>query len=149
MINECAAHLCLIHTTPKQENRVALILRAWDVETFASRMKEQRYSHVGTPGPILKPLFHRYIFAIFKAYEFHKVRFTRGVHHVVNFGGKLIAIGDELIVIIRHDLIEAVISQSHYSPRSVYLSGSCCYRKSADSRARFDAFVTASLSVTK
>jgi transcriptional antiterminator RfaH len=49
-----------------------------------------------------KPLFSGYIFARFDCQTLlHKVRFTRGIHHVVSFGDAPIPVDNELITIIR------------------------------------------------
>lgn len=90
-----------IRTHARQETRAEENLRSWNVETFAPRIRERRYSH-GTYVPKIKHLFPRYIFARFKGDEmFHKVTFTRGVEYIVGFGGKLTPVEDEIIEVIR------------------------------------------------
>jgi transcriptional antiterminator RfaH len=90
-----------IHTHPRQENRAESNLRAWEVETFAPRLKECRYSN-GVLVQMVKPLFSQYIFARFSAQDMlHKVSFTRGVSSVVSFGSSPTPIGEEIIEVIR------------------------------------------------
>lgn len=90
-----------IRTHPRQETRAEENLKAWNVETFAPRIRERHYSY-GTYVPKIKHLFPRYIFARFKGHEmFHKVSFTRGVEYIVGFGGQLTPVEDEIIEVIR------------------------------------------------
>ncbi len=88
-----------IHTKPKQEDRADSNLSAWRIRTFNPKIRERRHSFTqGHPTYGTKPLFHRYIFAHFKASELlHKICFTRGVLSVVSFGGNPIPIDDEII----------------------------------------------------
>jgi transcriptional antiterminator RfaH len=90
-----------IHTHPRQENRAESNLRAWNVETFAPKVKECRYSN-GAFVQLVKPLFSQYIFGRFKAQEMlHKVSFTRGVSDVVSFGGSPTLIDEQIINVIK------------------------------------------------
>lgn len=92
----------VVHTQPKQEQRADSNLNAWGVETFFPRLKERRSNrYTGATTYIVKPLFSRYIFARFKVGRLHKILFTRGVHDVVSFGGKAIAVDDEIILTIK------------------------------------------------
>jgi transcriptional antiterminator RfaH len=92
-----------IYTKSKTEDRADSNLRAWGVETFAPRVKERRSkTGSGASAYIIKPLFHRYIFARFDATDMlHKVQYTRGVHSVVAFGGNPLAVDDETIELIK------------------------------------------------
>lgn len=92
-----------IHTKPKQEDRADSNLRAWQVETFAPKIKQRNYNkYVGKATFVTKPLFPNYIFAKFKASALlHKVCFTRGVQSVVCFGDKPTPIDESIIKIIQ------------------------------------------------
>lgn len=95
-----------IYTKSKEEDRADKNLRAWGMETFAPKIRERRYNQYGKgPTFLTKPLFPRYIFARFKARHLqHKVSFTRGVQQVVNFGGNLAVIDEQIISILRSRL---------------------------------------------
>jgi transcriptional antiterminator RfaH len=92
-----------IQTKPKQEDRAECNLRAWNVETFAPKIRERRFNTAfGKPTYVTKLLFSRYIFAQFVASEIlHKVTFTRGVQAVVCFGASLIPVDNEIIDLLR------------------------------------------------
>lgn len=93
----------VIHTKPKQEERVDANLRAWGVETFNPRIKERRYNpYTGTPSHFIKSLFPRYIFARFVAGKLlYKVHYTRGLHSVVSSDGCPTPVDEEVIATIR------------------------------------------------
>ena len=91
-----------LHTHSKQEDRADENLRSWNVETFTPKLRARRSNPYGrTPIYFTKPLFPRYIFARFRAAEFHKVRFTRGVASVVGIGNIPAPIDDQVIAIIK------------------------------------------------
>jgi transcriptional antiterminator RfaH len=87
----------VVHTKPKQEERAAKNLEAWRIETFVPRIPSQKKSCPGT-----EVLFPGYIF-VFCDYSalFRKLVFTRGVAHVVCFGGTPAQLSDGLIEEIR------------------------------------------------
>jgi len=86
----------VLHTKPKQEERAARNLDAWRVETFIPRISA-RHPRRGT-----EILFPGYIFAFCDAEMlFHKLAFTRGIAHVVSFGGRPAPVSDDLILTIR------------------------------------------------
>jgi transcriptional antiterminator RfaH len=92
----------VVYTHPKQEARAASNLSAWGLETFFPRIIEGRSLMYRQTPQAAKPLFPRYIFALFDAdLLFQKVCFTRGVHSVVNFGGMPAAVDDEIIMLIK------------------------------------------------
>jgi len=93
----------VVHTHPKQEDRAYSNLRCWNVETLHPKMKSRRVNEFsGALTYITKPLFPGYIFARFDARtQFAKISFTRGVHHVVSFGGQPTPVEDDVIGIIR------------------------------------------------
>lgn len=93
----------LIYTNPKQEDRASQNLLAGGIETLAPLMKARRHKpFTGEPFAVVKPLFPRYIFARFDLNSaYHKVRFTRGVHSLVVFGGGPAIVDDEIIDFIK------------------------------------------------
>lgn len=106
MNNGCAtSNPCwfVVRTNPRQEDRADKNLKAWNVQTFAPQMKERRYNQFTRDLVYaIKPLFTGYIFARFDMMSlFHKVRFTRGVRHIVGFGEGPAPVSDEIIAIIK------------------------------------------------
>jgi transcriptional antiterminator RfaH len=91
-----------VHTNPKQEDRAYSNLRSWGVETLHPKMKTRRVNEfTGALSYVTKPLFPRYIFAKFNASkQLAKISFTRGVHHVVSFGGHPTPVEEDVIQII-------------------------------------------------
>lgn len=92
----------VVHTNPKQEERVSSNLRAGAIEVFHPKVRKRLYNQfTGLPTHITRSLFPRYIFAKFNAGEsLHKVLFTRGVHSVVSFGGHPAPVEEEIIEVI-------------------------------------------------
>jgi transcriptional antiterminator RfaH len=92
----------VVHTNPKQEDRAYSNLKCWGVETLHPKMKARRVNEfTGAPTYVTKPLFPRYIFAKFNARkQLAKISFTRGVHHVVSFGGQPTPVEEDVIKII-------------------------------------------------
>lgn len=92
----------VVHTNPKQEDRANSNLRVWGVETLHPKLKARRVNEfTGAITYITKPLFPRYIFAKFNASkQLAKISFTRGVHHVVSFGGQPTSVDEDIIQII-------------------------------------------------
>lgn len=90
-------------TNPKQEDRANDNLMAWNVETFAPKIKQRRLNpYTGDQTYLVKPLFPRYIFARFDiTHMLHKVRFTRGVYTVVSFGHGPSPVDERIISLIR------------------------------------------------
>jgi transcriptional antiterminator RfaH len=97
----------VVHTNPKQEDRADCNLRAWGIETLNPKLKTHRFNtFTGAPIYITRSLFPRYIFAKFNVHkQLGKIAFTRGVHHVVSFGGQPISVDEDIIqtVIARID----------------------------------------------
>ena len=79
--------------------------------TFNPKIRERRYNQfVSAPTYVMKSLFPRYIFAQFKINDlYHKVRFTRGVYSVVNFGGSPTPIDKEIIRLIRSNMKDTFV----------------------------------------
>lgn len=92
-----------IHTHLHQEPRAEANLRAWDVETFYPKVREQRRNQFsGAITYLTKPFFPRYLFVKFDVDQLlHKVWFTRGVHSVVSFGGTPSPVEDEVIEFVQ------------------------------------------------
>ena len=92
-----------IRTHLNQENRAEANLRAWNVETFYPKIKEQRRNQFsGALTSLTKPFFSRYLFARFNVEQvLHKVWFTRGVQSVVSFGGAPSPVMEEIIEFFR------------------------------------------------
>ena len=92
----------VVHTNPKQEDRADSNLRCWGVETLHPKMKARRVNEfTGALSYVTKPLFPRYIFAKFNASkQLAKISFTRGVHHVVSFGGQPTPVEEDVIKIL-------------------------------------------------
>ena len=99
---ETIPHWYAIHTHPKQEDRAASNLEAWQVEIFAPcRRGRQLRSSAGLTY-IHLPLFPGYIFARFSIQKsLHKIRYTRGVHSVVSVGIQPAIVDDELIALMQ------------------------------------------------
>jgi transcriptional antiterminator RfaH len=92
-----------VYTKPQQESRADANLRAWNIETFAPKIREPRYNEfTGRPTYVTKPFFPRYIFARFSAgASLHKVCFVRGVQNVVSFGDGPVPVDAEIIKLIK------------------------------------------------
>lgn len=92
-----------IRTHKNQESRAEANLRAWQLETFFPKIKEQRRNQFsGAVTSLTKPLFPSYLFVRFDLQRlFHKVSFVRGVQNVVSFGGIPSPVDDEIIEIFQ------------------------------------------------
>jgi transcriptional antiterminator RfaH len=92
-----------VYTKPMAESRVESNLRAWQLETFAPKIKVRRDNEfTGRPVYVTRPLFPRYAFARFKLSGLmHKVIFTRGVQNIVSFGGRPSIIDDQIVEFIK------------------------------------------------
>ena len=90
-----------IRTKPREEDRAAMNLSSWSVQTFTPKFKEVRTSGSNRES-VSKPLFANYLFAKFNANkELHKINFTRGVSTVISFGGSPVSIDDEIIDLLK------------------------------------------------
>jgi transcriptional antiterminator RfaH len=92
-----------IHTHLRQEDRADLNLRASEVCTFIPKVREARRNpYTGEVTQVIKPLFTGYLFARFNIGDsLHRVQYTRGVHSIVSFGSKPIAVDEEIISVIK------------------------------------------------
>src|SRR4030095_9865876 len=77
----------VIHTHPKQEDRADGNLKTIGLETLAPRLRVDKFNEFsGKLSQLVRPLFPGYIFGRFVYNEqFHRVRYTRGVHSLVSF----------------------------------------------------------------
>jgi transcription elongation factor/antiterminator RfaH len=93
----------VIYTKANQEKRANSNLQAWRVETFAPLLKTRRVNqYTQQTSYRVEPLFPRYFFARFHLDTLlHKIRFTRGIHSVVGFGGSPSPVGDEIILLLK------------------------------------------------
>jgi transcriptional antiterminator RfaH len=93
----------VVHTHPQQEERASVNLRAWGIETLSPRLRANRYNEFTAKlTRVPRPLFPSYIFARFRFNaEYHRVRFTRGVHSVVTFTNTPTLVEDEIIDLVR------------------------------------------------
>ena len=86
----------VVHTHPRQEDRAMRNLLLWGIELLALRVRAPR--NVGG----FEPLFPGYVFARFDITSMlHNVRFTRGIHSVLTFGGKPAQVHDDVIAMCR------------------------------------------------
>jgi transcriptional antiterminator RfaH len=107
-----------LRTKPKQERRAFLNLRAWGIEAFVPWMCLR-------PNPsVLAPLFPGYIFARCNASQgLYKISFTRGVSHIVSFGGIPAIVENDVMAVIRSRTDENGIAQiePHVEPGDVVM----------------------------
>jgi len=97
------ANWYVIHTHPRQEDRVDNNLSNAGIETLAPRIKKYKYnSYTGEVIHKVKPFFPNYIFARFEAAKLlHKIRLTRGVHSVVCYGTTPAIVDNSIITAIQ------------------------------------------------
>lgn len=93
----------VVHTHPQQEERASGNLETLGIETLSPRLRVNRYNEfTGKVIYVPKPLFPSYIFACFRINaQYHKVRFTRGVHSVVGFCGTPAPVEEEIVDLVR------------------------------------------------
>lgn len=93
----------VVHTHPQQEERTSVNLRTWGIETLTPKVRVNKYNEFTNKLTRLsKHMFPSYIFARFKFNtEYHRVRFTRGVHSVVTFTGTPAPVEDEMVDLLR------------------------------------------------
>ena len=92
-----------IYTKPREEDRVSRNLAAWDIPSFAPRIKA-KWCNQFTSSAIYvsQPLFPCYIFARFDASRLlHKIYYTRGVKSVVSFNNTPLEVEEEVIASIQ------------------------------------------------
>ena len=103
MANEDTLNWYVIHTQPQQEERASMNLRSWGIETLTPKVRVNKYNQFTSKlSRVPKHMFPSYIFGRFRFNkEYHRVRFTRGVHSVVTFVGTPALVEDEIIDLIR------------------------------------------------
>src|SRR3954471_13394773 len=91
-----------LHTEPRQENKVALLLqRDLGLEVFAPRIRFRRM-RAGRPLWATEALFPGYLFARFDYFERRRqINALPGVTRVVQFGDQVIPIGDGMMAELR------------------------------------------------
>jgi transcriptional antiterminator RfaH len=95
MSSEDSLRWYALYTKPRQEKRATENLVAWGIEALFPRL-------AGGSSILPVPFFPQYIFARFDLYRMlRKVHFTRGISHVVSFGGVPAAVPDEIIGTLR------------------------------------------------
>lgn len=93
----------VVHTRPKQEDRTSSNLSTWGIETLTPKLRVNKFNEFsGKLTQLVKPLFPGYIFSRFRYNEqYHRVRYTRGVHSLVRFNDQAIPVDDEIIELVR------------------------------------------------
>lgn len=98
----------VVNTKPRNEERAATNLVNGGIEVLAPRLKIRRYKD-GKFVQVVEPMFPSYIFVRFHPVEeFRMVKYTRGVKTIVNFGGKIVPLQDEMIEFIKSRLDNGV-----------------------------------------
>jgi transcriptional antiterminator RfaH len=93
----------VVHTHPQQEERASVNLRTWGIETLTPKVRVNKYNEFTNKlSRVPKHMFPSYIFGRFRFNtEYHRVRFTRGVHSVVTFTGTPTPVEDEIIDLLK------------------------------------------------
>jgi transcriptional antiterminator RfaH len=89
-----------IHTHPRQEGRAVNNLAIWGLELFAPWIRSGKTA--GRRQNRTEALFPGYVFAKFDSSRMlHSIRFTRGVHSIVSFGGRPTPVHEDIIALCR------------------------------------------------
>ena len=98
----------MVTTKPRNEERAANNLQQGGIEVLAPRLKLRKFKE-GQFVSMIEPMFPGYIFVKFHPVdEFRLVKYTRGIKTIVNFGGRIVPIQEELITFIKARLEEGV-----------------------------------------
>jgi transcriptional antiterminator RfaH len=91
-----------LHTAPKQENKVAQLLkRELGLEVFAPRIRFRRMRS-GLPLWATEALFPGYLFARFELFERRRqINALPGVTSIVHFGDRVVPIDDTVLADLR------------------------------------------------
>lgn len=91
-----------LHTAPRQENKVALVLqRELGLEVFAPRIRFRRM-RAGQPMWATEALFPGYLFARFEYFERRRqINALQGVTSVVHFGDQVSPVDDAVMAELR------------------------------------------------
>ena len=103
MANADILNWYVVHTQPQQEERAGANLRTWGIETLTPKVRVNKYNEFTNKlTRLAKPMFPSYIFGRFRFNEeYHRVRYTRGVHSVVTLTGEPTPVEDEIIDLLR------------------------------------------------
>ena len=91
-----------LHTAPRQENKVALVLkRELELEVFSPRIRFRRM-RAGRPMWATEALFPGYLFARFEYFERRRqINALQGVTSVVHFGEQVTPVDDAVMAELR------------------------------------------------
>lgn len=106
-----------IHTAPKQENKVALLLqREAGLEVLSPRIRFRRM-RAGRPLWTTEALFPGYLFAQFEYLERRRqINATPGVTSIVSFGDRAIAVPEEIMAELRSFAADHEVIQVNAEP---------------------------------
>jgi transcription elongation factor/antiterminator RfaH len=97
-----------LNTKPKNEERATHNLLSGGLEVLAPKLRIKKYKE-GMFIYVIEPMFPNYIFARFHPVDdFRLVKYTRGIKTIVNFGGKIVPLHDEIIDFIKSRLDNGV-----------------------------------------
>jgi transcription elongation factor/antiterminator RfaH len=100
----------VVNTKPRNEDRAAMNLSNGGIEVLAPKLKLRKFKE-GKFVHVVEPMFPGYIFVRFHPVdEFRMVKYARGVKTIVQFGGRIIPLQDEVIEFIRTKLENGVAS---------------------------------------
>jgi transcriptional antiterminator RfaH len=98
----------VVNTKPKNEDRAAGNFLNGGFDALAPKIRLRKYKE-GRFMYFIEPMFPGYIFVKFHPVDdYHLVKYTRGVKTIVNFGGKIIPLQEELIDFIKARLENGV-----------------------------------------
>jgi transcriptional antiterminator RfaH len=98
----------VVTTKPRNEDRAANNLQQGSIEVLSPKLKLRKFKE-GQFIYMVEPMFPGYIFVKFHPIdEFRLVKYTRGIKSIVNFGGRIVPVQDELIDFIKARLDEGV-----------------------------------------
>jgi transcriptional antiterminator RfaH len=91
----------VIHTKPKDENRVKEHFERMGIEPLLPLTKDFRHPQ-HKMHPVLHPLFPNYLFAKLNLERhYYKVKWTRGVNRILGVGNEPIPISEKVIDVLR------------------------------------------------
>jgi transcriptional antiterminator RfaH len=98
----------VVTTKPRNEERAANNLQQGGIEVLAPKLKLRKFKD-GHFIYMVEPMFPGYIFVKFHPVdEFRLVKYTRGIKSIVNFGGRIVPVQDDLIDFIRTRLDDGI-----------------------------------------
>jgi transcription elongation factor/antiterminator RfaH len=100
----------VVNTKPRNEDRAATNLGNAGIEVLAPKLKLRKYKD-GKFIQTVEPMFPSYIFVRFHPVDdFRMVKYARGVKTIVNFGGHIVPLQEEMIDFIKARLDNGVAS---------------------------------------